>query len=78
LRGSAKAAWERCTARNTKLDRDVALKTLPDSIAHDVDRLARFEREARTPSALSHPIAQIYGLEQPAAGSALVMELAWT
>jgi len=63
-------------ARDTKLDRDVALKTLPDSFAHDADRLARFEREAKTLAALNHPhIAQIYGLEQSAAGSALVMEL---
>ena len=61
-------------ARDTKLDRDVALKTLPESFANDLDRLSRFEREAKTLAALNHPrIAQIYGLEQSSAGSALVM-----
>src|SRR5262249_39968399 len=55
---------------------DVALKTLPESFAHDVDRVTRFEREAKTLAALNHAhIAQIYGLEQSSAGSALVMEL---
>src|SRR5262252_9107858 len=63
-------------ARDTKLDRDVALKILPDSFAHDPDRLTRFEREAKTLAALNHAhIAPIYGLEQSAFGSALVMEL---
>jgi serine/threonine protein kinase len=63
-------------ARDTKLDRDVALKILPDSFAHDPDRLTRFEREAKTLAALNHAhIAQIYGLEQSSIGSALVMEL---
>jgi len=59
-------------ARDTKLDRDVALKILPESFASDPDRLMRFEREAKTLAALNHPnIAQIYGIEQ----NALVMEL---
>jgi len=59
-------------ARDTKLDRDVALKVLPDAFAHDHDRLERFEREARTLAALNHPqIAHIYGVED----GALVMEL---
>jgi Tol biopolymer transport system component len=63
-------------ARDTKLDRDVALKILPDSFGHDPDRVTRFEREAKTLAALNHAhIAQIYGLEQSSAGSALVMEL---
>jgi len=63
-------------ARDTKLDRDVALKILPESFAHDPDRLARFEREAKTLAALNHAhIAQIYGLEPSSVGSALVMEL---
>jgi len=58
-------------ARDTRLDRDVALKILPESFANDPDRLARFEREAKTLAALNHPgIAQIYGVEQ----GALVME----
>ncbi|MGQ0736914.1 MAG: protein kinase domain-containing protein [Acidobacteriota bacterium] len=63
-------------ARDTKLDRDVALKILPELFASDAERLARFEREAKTLAALNHPhIAQIYGLEQSSTISALVMEL---
>ena len=63
-------------ARDTKLDRGVALKILPPSFANDPDRLMRFEREAKTLAALNHPyIAQIYGLEQSGHASTLVMEL---
>ena len=63
-------------ARDTKLQRDVAIKVLPEALAHDTDRLARFEREARTLASLNHPqIAQIYGLEESDGISALVMEL---
>ena len=63
-------------ARDTKLDRGVALKILPPSFANDPDRLMRFEREAKTLAALNHPcIAQIYGLEQSGQASTLVMEL---
>jgi eukaryotic-like serine/threonine-protein kinase len=52
-------------ARDTRLDRDVAVKILPESFAHDPDRLMRFEREAKTLASLNHPnIAQIYGLEK--------------
>ena len=52
-------------ARDTKLDRDVALKILPASFASDPDRLMRFEREAKTLASLNHPhIAQIHGFEQ--------------
>src|SRR5438045_8304838 len=60
-------------ARDTKLNRDVAIKVLPPLFATDPERLARFTREAQTLAALNHPnIAQIYGVvEQPAA---LVME----
>src|SRR5262245_35379619 len=63
-------------ARDTKLDRDVALKILLESFANDGDRMMRFEREAKTLASLNHPhIAQIYGLEQSSSVSALVMEL---
>src|SRR5438128_7021219 len=63
-------------ARDTKLDREVAIKILPELFASDPERLARFEREAKTLAALNHPhIGQIYGLEQSSATSALVMEL---
>jgi serine/threonine-protein kinase len=62
-------------ARDTKLNRDVAIKILPELFAADRERLARFEREAQTLAALNHPhIAQIYGVvEHPAA---IVMEFA--
>ena len=52
-------------ARDTKLNRDVALKVLPDLFASDADRLARFTREAQTLASLNHPnIAHIHGLEE--------------
>src|SRR5262245_66446873 len=52
-------------ARDTKLDRLVAIKILPEPFARDHDRLARFEREARTLASLTHPnIAIIHGLEE--------------
>src|SRR6266513_1850096 len=63
-------------ARDTKLNRDVALKLLPDAFASDPDRLARFTREAQTLASLNHPhIAGIYGLEESNGVRALVMEL---
>ncbi len=63
-------------ARDTKLDRDVAIKILPEAFAHDADRLARFQREAKTLASLNHPnIAAIHGLEKSAGIIALVMEL---
>ena len=63
-------------ARDTKLNRDVALKVLPDMFADDPDRLARFQREAKVLASLNHPnIASIYGLEESAGVRALVMEL---
>src|SRR5215204_3648068 len=64
-------------ARDTKLNRDVAIKVLPDLFAADAERLARFTREAQTLASLNHPnIAQIYGLEGTGSGTrALVMEL---
>jgi Tol biopolymer transport system component len=62
-------------ARDTLLDRDVALKILPDAFANDPDRLARFEREARMLAALNHPhIAHIHGVQETDAGPALVLE----
>jgi serine/threonine protein kinase len=52
-------------ARDTRLNRDVAVKTLPDAFAHDAERLARFEREAQILASLNHPhIAAVYGLEE--------------
>jgi serine/threonine-protein kinase len=58
-------------ARDTKLNRDVALKILPDAFANDPDRLARFTREAQTLASLNHPnIAHIHGLEEGRAGQA--------
>jgi serine/threonine protein kinase len=63
-------------ATDTNLGRQVAIKILPDAFAQDPERLARFEREARTLASLNHPnIAQIYGLEKTDGIRALVMEL---
>ena len=63
-------------ATDTNLGRQVAIKVLPDAFAQNAERLARFEREAKTLAALNHPhIAQIYGLEKSAGVQALVMEL---
>jgi len=63
-------------AHDTKLNRDVALKILPDAFASDLDRLARFTREAQTLASLNHPnIAHIHGLEDSGGVRALVMEL---
>ena len=63
-------------ARDTKLNRDVAIKVLPDSFASDAERLARFTREAQTLASLNHPnIAHIHGLEESNGVRALVMEL---
>ena len=65
-------------ARDARLDRDVALKILPEAFASDPDRLMRFTREAKTLASLNHPnIAAIYGVEEDAASGqrALVMEL---
>src|SRR5258706_6107739 len=63
-------------AKDTKLERDVAIKVLPAALAQDPERLARFEREAKVLASLNHPtIAQIYGIEESSMGRALVMEL---
>src|SRR5687768_6540035 len=63
-------------ARDMKLERDVALKVLPESFANDSDRLARFRREAQVLASLNHPnIGGIYGLEEADGMRALVLEL---
>ena len=52
-------------ARDSKLNREVAIKVLPEAFACDADRMARFEREAKVLASLNHPnIAAIYGLEE--------------
>src|SRR5208282_886733 len=59
-------------AKDTKLDREVAIKVLPAALAQDSERLARFEREAKVLASLNHTnIAQIYGIED----RALIIEL---
>src|SRR6202140_4869938 len=63
-------------AHDTKLERDVAIKVLPEAFAHDPERLARFQREAKMLAQLNHPnIATIYGLEHSDGTHYLVMEL---
>jgi Tol biopolymer transport system component len=63
-------------AKDTRLDRDVAIKVLPESFALDADRVARFTREAQVLASLNHPnIAAIYGIEEQGSTRALVMEL---
>ena len=71
--GGMGVVWQ---ARDTKLDRDVALKVLPEAFTSDPDRLARFEREAKVLASLNHPnIGGIYGLEESDGIKALVLEL---
>src|SRR5215510_1338282 len=63
-------------ATDTNLGRQVAIKVLPEAFATDAERLARFDREAKTLAALNHPnIAHLYGLERSDGHIALVMEL---
>src|SRR5262252_811257 len=63
-------------ARDTKLNREVALKILPEAFALDADRLARFKREAQVLASLNHPhIGAIYGFEESSGIHALVLEL---
>jgi serine/threonine-protein kinase len=63
-------------ARDTRLQRDVALKILPEAFASDPERLARFEREAQMLAALNHPhIAAIHGVEESSGMRALILEL---
>jgi eukaryotic-like serine/threonine-protein kinase len=63
-------------ARDTRLQRDVALKILPEAFSSDSERLARFDREAQVLASLNHPhIAAIHGLEESGGVRALVLEL---
>jgi serine/threonine protein kinase len=63
-------------ARDGKLNRDVAIKVLPEAVAEDAERLARLQREAQVQASLNHPhIAAIYGLEKSGNLEALVLEL---
>jgi len=61
--------------RDTRLDREVAIKALPEHLANDPDRLGRFEREARTLATLNHlNVAGIYGVEEQEGARYLVLE----
>ena len=63
-------------ARDPRLGRDVAIKALPDSVAADSDRIARFRREAQILASLNHPhIAAIHGLEEVSGSRFLILEL---
>jgi eukaryotic-like serine/threonine-protein kinase len=63
-------------ATDARLGRDVALKVVPEAFAREVERMVRFEREAKLLASLNHPnIAAIYGLEESNGVRALVMEL---
>ncbi len=71
--GGMGVVWK---AFDTKLNRDVAIKILETKVAADTERLARFEREARSLAALNHPnVAQVHGLERADGTHFLVMEL---
>ena len=62
-------------ARDTRLDRQVAIKALPAHLAQDSDRLARFQREAKVLASLNHPgIGAIYGLEESNGHQYLILE----
>jgi serine/threonine protein kinase len=63
-------------ARDTRLGRDVAIKVLPDAVAGDPERLARFEREARTVAGLNHPnIVVLHSIEEGSGVRFITMEL---
>ena len=63
-------------ARDTRLGRAVAVKVLPEAVASSADRLARFEREARTVAGLNHPnIVTLYSVEDERGVRFLTMEL---
>jgi eukaryotic-like serine/threonine-protein kinase len=74
---SARGAWgEVYRARDTRLDRPVAIKVLPQEFERDSERVARFEREAKVLASLNHPnIASLYGMEEFKGTHFLVMEL---
>ncbi|MCH7604273.1 MAG: protein kinase, partial [Planctomycetes bacterium] len=62
-------------AHDTKLDRDVAIKCLPDELSDDAERLARFEREAKLLASLNHPhIATIFGIEEADGNQYIILE----
>ena len=62
-------------ARDTRLEREVAIKVLPDHLTTDPDRLARFEREARIMASLNHPnVGAIHGVEEAGGRPHLVLE----
>ena len=71
--GGMGQVWQ---ATDTQLNRQVALKILPDAFVNDPERLARFQREAKVLASLNHPnIGSIYGLEEADGVRALVLEL---
>ncbi len=71
--GAMGVVWR---AQDTRLGRDVAIKVLPEHFADDAERLARFEREAKTLATLNHPnVAQIFGVDQVEDTCFLVLEL---
>ncbi|MEO8501552.1 MAG: serine/threonine-protein kinase [Vicinamibacteria bacterium] len=73
---SAGGMGEVYRARDTNLNREVALKVLPEAFSQDTERLARFRREAHVLASLNHPhIGSIYGLEESGAVPCLVLEL---
>jgi len=72
----AGAMGEVYRARDTRLERDVALKVLPEELAGDEERLLRFEREAKALASLNHPnVAQVFGIDQVAGTCFMAMEL---
>jgi serine/threonine protein kinase len=63
-------------ARDTRLDREVALKVLPEELADDEERLGRFDREAKALASLNHPnVAQVFGIDQVEDTCFMAMEL---
>ncbi len=72
----AGAMGEVYRAKDTRLDREVAIKVLPEHFAEDEERLRRFEREAKSLASLNHPnVAQIFGVDQVDDTCFLVLEL---